>query len=114
MKFVLKWVVNSVIVVSLFMYYSDASFVSSVITATLLTIIAYLVGDQLILRFTNNLAATFSDAVLAFVFLWTASYVMNWGLDFSEIFFISLLLGAAEWILHRYVFDDRITAQEPK
>lgn len=112
MKFILKWLVNGAIVVSLLMYYADASFIPAAITATILTLIAYFIGDLLILRMTNNIIATLSDAVLAFLFLWIAGFVMNWSLSFMEILFISLLLGVAEWVLHRYVFNSNLTAAE--
>lgn len=104
MKFVLKWIVNGAIVVCLLMFYAHVRFWEAAIAATLLTIIAYLVGDQFILRRTNNAAATAADAVLAFVYLWIASYVRDWNLNVGEMLVITVLLGIAEWVMHRYVF----------
>ncbi|MFD0669875.1 DUF2512 family protein [Cohnella sp. GCM10027633] len=69
MKFVFKWLLNGVIVVTMLMMYADVSFTEAAITATVLTIIAYVLGDQLILRATNNTIATLCDAVLAFLLL---------------------------------------------
>jgi len=110
LKFFVKWLINGVIVVTMLMYYADVSFINAAITATVLTIIAYVIGDQLILRASNNMVATISDAVLAFVFFWVAAVIMNWRLDLTEIFFIALMLGVAEWILHRYLFGINVTA----
>lgn len=111
MKFVLKWLLNGVIVVTLLMYYADVPFINALIAATALTLIAYFVGDQVILRATNNAVATLSDAILAFLFLWLASYSMNWALSFGEILIITLILGVAEWFLHRYVLQGKLSVQ---
>ncbi len=105
MKFVLKWLINGAIVVSLLMYYADVSFWTAAITATALTLIAYAVGDQLILRSTNNTVAAVADAVLAYGVLWIASYQMNWDLSAWELLIISAALGVAEWFIHRYVLN---------
>ncbi|MFD1952956.1 DUF2512 family protein [Paenibacillus thailandensis] len=110
MRFILKWLVNGVIVVSLLMFYADATFWSAAITATVLSVVAYFVGDLFILRATNNTVATIADAVLAFAGLWIAAYMMNWPLDATEILFATVLLGAAEWLFHRYLFGDRSAA----
>lgn len=105
MKFVLKWIANGLVVVLLLMYFADVSFWSAFVTATVLTIIAYILGDQLILRKTNNIIATLSDAVLAFVVLWAAAVWMGWDLSISEAIIMSVVLGIVEWFIHRYVFN---------
>lgn len=104
MKFILKWLINGVIVVTLLMYYADVPFIDAAITATVLTLIAYFVGDQLILRASNNAVATLCDAVLAYVILWLAASEMDWNLNMGEIFVITAILGIAEWVIHRYIF----------
>lgn len=108
MKFVLKWLINGVIVVTLLMYYADVSLINAAITASALSVIAYFVGDQMILRATNNTVATLADAVLAFMLLWIAALMMNWNLSFGEILVITAILGVAEWVIHRYVFESRL------
>jgi uncharacterized membrane protein YvlD (DUF360 family) len=105
-KFLLKWLVNGAIVVSSLMYYSNTTFWAAAIAATVLTIIAYLVGDQFLLRATNNLIATVCDFLLAFVYLGALSYVFDWQLSWGEAFFIAFLIGVAEWVLHRFVFNE--------
>lgn len=109
MKFILKWLVNGAIVVSLLMYYADVSFWNAAITATALTLIAYFVGDQLVLRSTNNIVATLADGVLAYLILWFAADQMDWGLSSGEIFIIAAILGIGEWFIHRYVFHEKLT-----
>lgn len=114
MKFVLKWLVNGVIVTTLLMYYSNASFLGAATTATLLTIIAYILGDQIILRSTNNGIATVSDAILAYLVLWIAASAMNWTISPGEILIIALITGVAEFFIHRYVFQTRTSYQRQR
>lgn len=110
MKFVLKWIVNGAIVVALLMYYSNVTVWNAVILATLLTIAAYFIGDQFILRTTNNLVATVVDFILAYGVLWLAADQMDWDLNHTEILTISVIIGIAEWFLHRYVFQTEFKA----
>ncbi|WP_217593606.1 DUF2512 family protein [Cohnella sp. GbtcB17] len=105
MKFVLKWLLNGVIVTTLLMYYSNASFLGAATTATILTIIAYVLGDQIVLRSTNNMIATVSDGILAYLVLWIAAYAMKWTISPGEIFVIALITAVAEFFIHRYVFQ---------
>ena len=112
MKLLLKWLINGVIVVWMLMYYSDdVGFWSAAFTATLLSLIAYVVGDQLILRKTNNIIATISDALLAFIVLWTAGKFMGWNITIGEVFGITFILGIAEFFIHRYIFKDKAKAK---
>lgn len=106
MKFVLKWILNGVIVTLLLMYFANLTVWTAFITASLLTIIAYFLGDQFILRASNNAVATLSDGVLAIVFLWIAASWMDWPLTFGEILIISAVLAVAEWFLHRFLFHE--------
>lgn len=107
MKFVLKWLINGAIVVAFLMYYSDATFWQAAIAATGLTILSYLIGDQLILRATNNFLATICDFALAALYFLVLTYMMDWTLSMGETLFLALLVGVAEWILHRYIFHDK-------
>lgn len=107
-KFLLKWLVNGVIVIALLLYYTDTTFWNAAFAATGLTVIAYLIGDQLILRNTNNIIAAVSDFLLSVLYLVALSYVFNWELTWGESIFIALLIGIAEWVLHRYVFNEEL------
>lgn len=105
-KFLLKWVINGAIAVSFLMYYSSATFWGAVLAATGLTVIAYLLGDQLILRASNNAAATFADFVLTVLYFMALTYMFDWNISWGEAIFLAVLIGVAEWILHRYVFRE--------
>jgi hypothetical protein len=102
-KFIMKWIIDGVVVVLLLMYYANVTFFEAAITATALTIIAYGVGDQVILRSTNNAMATIADGVLGFFILWIAAYSMNWDIKIGQILIIAVILAIAEWFVHRYI-----------
>lgn len=90
------------------MNFADVHFWEALVTATALTLIAYFVGDQLILRRANNAVATVSDILLSYVVLWVAADAMRWDLTVGEILMIAVVLGIAEWFLHRFVFQHRV------
>lgn len=108
MKFLLKWIINGVIVITLLMLTGDnISFWSAAVTATILTIIAYVLGDLMILRMTNNIIATLCDALLAFIVLWAAAGFMDWEITAGQVTFTAIVLGFAEWFIHRYIFQPK-------
>ncbi|HZG75278.1 MAG TPA: DUF2512 family protein, partial [Paenibacillus sp.] len=69
-KFLLKALLNGVIVVPLLLWFGTVSFWEAVAAAAVLTVIAYFLGDRIILRATNNLTATIADFGLAYVYVW--------------------------------------------
>lgn len=68
------------------------------------TIVAYIIGDMLILSATNNTVATISDFVLAlaviylFNFVWTPNPI-----TFGDALITALVIGVGEWFFHKYV-----------
>lgn len=105
-KFVFKWLVNGAIVIALLMYYTEATLTEAALAATGLTVIAYLIGDQLILRKTNNTVATVADFCLAMAYLVVVADYLDWNLSMSEAFFISLMLAVFEFVFHRYMLRE--------
>lgn len=106
-RFMLKTLVNGVIVIPMLMWLGGATLWGSLITALALCVLAYVVGDLWVLRATNNMVATVADAGLAFVFLWAAAAMAGWDLTFMEILLISAAVGIAEWFLHGMMLKDR-------
>ncbi len=79
--------------------FGDILYISAAVT-----ILAYIIGDLLILSATNNTVATLSDFVLALVviylfnFLWTTNQI-----SFRDAFITAVLIGLGEWFYHKYV-----------
>ncbi|MDR7316475.1 DUF2512 family protein [Brevibacillus nitrificans] len=102
-RFLVKIVMNGIILVPLLLWYTEATVFTAIVATLLFSVIAYLVGDRLILRASNNLVATVSDAVLAVVYLWVASAVMHWSLHWGELLFTAVLLGVVELLYHFFL-----------
>jgi hypothetical protein len=114
-KFIMKWILDGAVVALLLIYFADVSFLEAAITSTALTIITYGIGDQVILRSTNNAVATFADGVLGFFILWIAAYSMKWAIHLGQILIIAVILAIAEWVVHRYIFKpDSLTVDPVK
>jgi hypothetical protein len=103
LKFISKLFLNGVIVALLMYWYTEVRIEIAALIAILFVIVAWLVGDQLILRATNNAAATAADGLLAIIYLWIVDSVLDLGLSFSEILVIALTVAVAEWFFHRYI-----------
>jgi hypothetical protein len=108
LKFIMKWIINGAVVALMLVYFADVPFIEAAITATAITVIAYVVGDQIILRASNNAIATLADFGLGFLILWVASDSMSWDINLGEIFTISILLAVAEWVVHRYILKPKL------
>lgn len=102
-RFLVKFVLDGIILVPFLMWFTEASLFSTIMTALGLTVIAYLIGDQMILRATNNVIATLSDAVLAAVYLWAVAAWLDWNLSWRELLVTVVALGVAEFVYHRYL-----------
>ncbi|MBD0383136.1 DUF2512 family protein [Paenibacillus sedimenti] len=106
-KFIIKVLLNSIVVVPLLLWFSEASFTMAFLTGMALSVIAYFVGDQVILRYSkSNNVATTADAFLSFVFLWMVGSYMDWTLSVSELLIIVALLGVVEYLIHMLMLDD--------
>jgi len=102
-KLLMKILFNGIVVVPMLMWFAGATFATSSLAAIGLSVLAFLIGDQMILRASNNLVATLADAGLAFAYLWMVAFVFNWDLNFGEIITIVAALGVVEWFFHRYL-----------
>jgi ABC-type glucose/galactose transport system permease subunit len=75
-----------------------------IIIGLLLAVIAYLVGDLLVLPNFNNTAATATDVVLAALIFGAGIRFFNGtGLSIGELVFFSAVVGMSEWFLHKYL-----------
>jgi len=107
-KFLFKWVLNGIIVTLMLAWYADVTYLTAFIAASLLTVVAFLIGDMVLLPSTNNAVATISDFLLAAVYLGVIRYFYGWNLSFGEIFIISALVAWAEWLYHRYILGQKL------
>lgn len=96
-----KILMNGIVIVPLLMWFTEATFWSSVITALILSVVSYIVGDQMILRASNNTVATIADVGLTFVYYWLVADMLDWSLTIGELTTLSIAVGVVEFIYHR-------------
>ncbi|GAA0380006.1 DUF2512 family protein [Bacillus horti] len=112
MKFLYKLLLNGIVVVLFTQWFTNATFWQSIISAIVFSGLAYVVGDQLILRRSNNTVATIADAGLAFVFFWVVSNMFDWTMSFGELVILTLAIGIAEIAYHRFLASGAERATE--
>ncbi|MBX4149080.1 DUF2512 family protein [Paenibacillus sp. FSL W7-1279] len=113
-KLLVKLLVHGVMITAILVGLSNATFASAVIAALGIGIVAYLVGDLLILPRTNNMMATIGDAGLVFVMLWIISESANWTLTLPEILLITVLAGIFEYFYHMWLLRDHEPVQKQR
>lgn len=106
-KFFWKALLNGIFTVPLLMFFTEASLTEALLASLALSIVAYVIGDQMVLRLTNNPIATVADIGIAFIYLWIVANLMNWTLSFTEMAIISIVVGVEEYFLHGYFQQDK-------
>lgn len=99
----LKLILNGIVIIPLLMWFTEATFIGALLFALFLCIAAYIVGDQWILRKTNNTIATISDGIMAALLLWIAAVMFDWSLSFMELMAITITLAIVEIFYHRFL-----------
>lgn len=105
-KVIVKLLVHGVMITAMLMLLSDAGFGTALMAALGIGVVAYLVGDLLILPRTNNVIATVADAVLVFVMLWAIAEGTGWTLSFGDMLIITALAGVFEYFFHIWLLRD--------
>lgn len=98
-------------VVSLLLYaYSSITFGAALVTALVFAVVAWLVGDQLVLRTTSNATSAAVDGLMCLAYLWIVGSILSLDLNFGEMLLISAIVGVVEYFFHRYALKpDRVT-----
>jgi hypothetical protein len=103
----IKFVMISVILEIALNLMTNLTFGDTLYIAAIVTILAYIIGDLLILPTTNNTVATVADAVLALATIYTFNFI--WGvryISFLDALIAAAVLGLGEWFFHKYVEDN--------
>ena len=76
----------------------------SIAIAIVITLVAYVLGDLVILPTYGNLAASASDGVIAFLITWLTPFVAtNIPVTLGNALAVGILVGLGEWFYHKYV-----------
>lgn len=83
---------------------TNLSFADIIYLSVAVTVIAYVIGDLLILSATNNVIATIADLVIALVTIYLYNYLLaTQMISFWDALIAAVVLGVDEWFFHRYV-----------
>lgn len=109
---IIKFIMITLVLEIVLLLFSDMSFGAILGLSLILTIIAYILGDMIILPATNNAVATIADIGLTLVLIYLYDYL--WVIDDKVPFFSAILAGAmiggSEWFFHKIV--DRSASEE--
>ncbi|OMP68303.1 DUF2512 family protein [Domibacillus epiphyticus] len=93
------WVVLSV--------FNDVSFLDSTILGVIIVILAYFIGDLMILPKMGNVSATISDFVLSFIITWATLNFFGYDEALGEAVLTAIVISIGEYFYHRWLLDDQ-------
>jgi hypothetical protein len=103
----IKFVMIAIVLETVLYMSTELSFTSILYIAVAVTILAYIIGDLLILPATNNTVATVSDAVLALATIYMFNYLWNTRvISFRNALISAAVIGVGEWFFHKYVSNN--------
>ncbi|MDD3653165.1 MAG: DUF2512 family protein [Desulfotomaculaceae bacterium] len=104
-NFITKLVIIGLICAIVLPNFSMLTINDSLVTALVLALIAYAVGDLFILPAYGNPTATVADAVLSAVVIYIADLVVNGAMTLSALGWILAIgiIALGEWFFHRYL-----------
>ncbi|MHC1684542.1 MAG: DUF2512 family protein [Clostridiaceae bacterium] len=99
-KFILVAIILSLILSSM----TDLSLTEILSISLAVTVLAYIVGDLIILPISNNTIATIADAVLSLVVIYSYNYIYtDRVISFNTAVTAAVVLGVGEWFFHKYM-----------
>ena len=102
---IIKFIMFGLISVVLLPIFSRLTTGQALLTAVVLTLVAYFLGDLGILPRYGNVTATAADAVIAALVIGLADWTVNGAITLTPLGWILVLgaLAAGEWFFHRYL-----------
>lgn len=103
----IKFVMTAAILEIILSIFANLSFAYTLYIAAAVTILAYIIGDLLILPATNNTLATIADIGLALATLYVFNFLLNARTIFFRYALVSaVVIGFGEWFFHKYVSNN--------
>ncbi|MCX7747767.1 MAG: YndM family protein [Clostridia bacterium] len=89
-----------------FLLFTNVSFGRGLFISLAVTVLTYIIEDQIILRRTNNAVATIMGAFITMAIILFFNYIyMDVYIDFSVALLTSVFLAVGEYVFHKYVAD---------
>jgi hypothetical protein len=101
---ILKFVMVAVLLEIMLSLLTNQTIGQILVVSIAVTVVSYLLGDLLILAFSNNTGATVCDAILAFVTIYLFNYWSNYPrVSVLAAAISTLVLAVGEIFFHRYM-----------
>ncbi|MCK8817132.1 YndM family protein [Natroniella sulfidigena] len=86
------------------LFYIDANPLGWVFVVALFgTVVNYLIGDLIILSFSNNLIASVGNGLMAAVIAFVFDLVTVVNITFTSLVFLVIIIAAVEYLFHQYL-----------
>lgn len=109
---IVKFILTTIVLEVVLLLFSGITFGKILWISLSLTIIAYVIGDMVILPATNNIVAAIADMGLALVIVYLFNFIWNTNeIPFYCAFIAGVLIGIEETFYHKIV-DQKIDEDE--
>lgn len=103
----IKFVMVAIVLETVLNILTDLTFGDILYISGTVTILAYIIGDILILSMSNNTIATISDIGLALFTIYMFNYIWSIHMiSYTDATIAALVLGVGELFFHKYVEDN--------
>ena len=93
--------------------FSTLSITEAISIGIVLTIVAYIMGDLVVLPRYGNAVAVGMDVVTAAVVIWGMTFVLGQpGIMITGLLITSIVIGAVEWFFHGFLNRDVVGTEE--
>ena len=104
---IIKFIMVAVVLEIVLGLLTNLTFTDIIYVSAAVTILAYIIGDLLILPASNNTVATVADAGLALFTIYMFNYLWNNRIiSFSDALIAAVVIGIGEWIFHKYLANN--------
>ncbi|MHB1154282.1 MAG: DUF2512 family protein [Eubacteriales bacterium] len=101
---IIKFLLTAIVLEIILTLTTQLGFTQILIISVSVTLLAYLIGDLLILPVTNNIIATIADIGLSLVVILLFNYRNDFEtIEFSDALICAVVIGVCEWFFHKYV-----------
>jgi hypothetical protein len=106
LNLIIKMALFTVVLALLIPVYGKSTWTQTLITALILTILAYVIIDLWMLPKFGNWAALLTELVLSAVVIWVMKVALpHFALSTTGLIVIALVLTVAEWLFHYYLLS---------
>lgn len=103
----IKFAMIAVVLVAILSFLTSLYFGDILYIAGTVTLLAYVIGDMLILRMSNNTVASIADAGLALLTIYMFNYIwVIHKISFTDALISGVVIGVGEWFFHKYVANN--------